>query len=130
MTSQQRTTNDAMLYAFELIRETVSALDVGRVLGLDINGHGRCRCPFHNGADRNMMVYPGNRGYYCFVCHEHGDSIRLAQRLLGDDYTYTDAAKWIDSTFQLNIYEKKTPSIRERIRMANRRARCTGGAAK
>lgn len=125
--NKQHEQDDAILYAFELIRETVSAIDVGRILGLDINGHGRCRCPFHNGVDRNMMVYPGNRGYYCFVCHEHGDSIRLAKQLLGADYTYTDAAKWIDTTFQLGIFEKKTPTIRERIRMANRRARKSGG---
>ena len=112
---------------YDMIRHSVSAVDVGKVLGLDINTKGRCRCPFHNGDDRNMMVYPGGRGFYCFVCHEFGDSIKLAQKLIGNGCTYHDAAVWVDKTFQLNIFENTKPSLRERIRRAELYKRRFGG---
>lgn len=108
--------HEEILQKYSIIRETVSALDVGRMLRLDINSKGRCRCPFHNGADRNMMVYPGNRGFYCFVCHEFGDSIALAKKLLGDDCRYYDAARWIDEQFRLNLFANKQPTARERAK--------------
>ena len=113
---------------FDLIRKSVSAQDVGRALGLDVNRAGRCRCPFHNGADRNMIVYsePG-RGFYCFVCHEGGDCIKLAQKLLGDGFRYSDGARWVDKTFQLNILENKRPSLWERRRRAELYAKRFGG---
>ena len=112
---------------YSIIRETVPAIEVGRVLGLDIDGKGRCRCPFHNGEDRNMKVYNSNRGFYCFVCHEHGDCIALARKLLSDDCRYHEAAKWIDDTFHLNVFEKKNPTVRERG--MNIRARKSGVSA-
>ena len=118
--------NPDLIYKYTLVRETVSAEEVGKVLGLDIDRHGRCRCPFHNGTDRNMKVYTGNRGFYCFVCHKGGDCITLAKELLAEDCTYTDAAKWIDRTFQLNIFENKKPSVHERYRRSNLRTTRTG----
>lgn len=105
---------EALRYKYSIIRESVSAIDVGKALGLDINGKGRCKCPFHNGNDRNMRVYDGNRGYYCFVCHASGDCIALAKQLLSKGCRYNEAAEWIDRTFKLNVFENKTPSIRER----------------
>ena len=119
-----------LLNKYRLIRETVSAIDVGRILGLDINNQGRCRCPFHNGNDRNMRVYPGNRGFYCFVCHESGDCIALAKQLLSGDCSYHDAAKWIDSTFHLNIFENKKPTIRDRMKRARFNKIRAGGISK
>ena len=113
--------NDEILYKYSIIRETVSAVEVGKMLGLDINGKGRCRCPFHNGADRNMMVYPGNRGFYCFVCHESGDCIALAKKLLGDDCRYHEAARWIDDTFRLNLFENRQHTVKERARKLQHR---------
>ena len=112
---------------YAMVRECVSAIDICSVLGLDLDFHGRCRCPFHNGTDRNMKAYPGNRGFYCFVCHEHGDSIRLAQKLIGADCGYHDAAIWIDRTFHLNIFDNQKPTLRERVRQAELRARTHGG---
>lgn len=30
-----------------------------------------------------MCLYPGDRGFYCFSCHAHGDATRLYQQALG-----------------------------------------------
>ena len=115
---------------YRIIRESVSAIDVGRSLGLHINQHGRCRCPFHNGHDENMRVYPGNRGFYCFVCHEGGDCIALAKQLLPDNPNYYEAAKWIDTTFNLNLFSADDrPSIWERNKQMARRFQKRGDSA-
>lgn len=119
-----------LLNKYRIIRETVSSIDIGRMLGLDINNQGRCRCPFHNGEDRNMRVYPGNRGYYCFVCHASGDCISLAKQLLSNGCSYHSAAVWIDCTFHLNVFVNKKPSIRDRMRMAKFKRVRAGGISK
>lgn len=108
---------------YAIIRGSVSAMDVGKMLGLDIDQHGRCRCPFHHGHDRNMRVYPGNRGYYCFVCHAGGDCISLAKELISEDCNYYEAAKWIDTTFGLHLFDEDTPSVKQRSRQMESRAR-------
>ena len=98
----------------EVIRNTVSAIDVGRALGLNLDRHYRCSCPFHKGQDRNMKLYEGNRGFYCFVCHEGGDCIKLVQGVT--DCTYMDAAWWINDEFNLGMRRSTDkPSIRQRM---------------
>lgn len=114
---------ETLFLRYDIIRQAVSCVDVARAVGLQPDAHGRCRCIFHNGQDRNMKVYPGDRGYYCFVCHAHGDCIRLAKQALGEGSTYTQAARWIDDTFGLNVFEKKQPTLRERIRRAEMQKR-------
>ena len=88
-------------YATDLIRRSVSAVDAGRALGLDINHSSRCKCPLHGGADYNMRLYDGDRGYYCFVCHARGDVIGLVEGVLG--CTFTEAVKWLSDAFNLGV---------------------------
>jgi len=87
--------------AAQTIKETVSALDVGQAIGLNVDKHGRCSCPFHNGKDRNMKLFPGNRGFSCFVCHETGDVIKLAQQYYS--LSFRDAISWFNDTFRLGL---------------------------
>lgn len=100
----------------EAIRNSVSAIDVAKALGLNIDRHGRCSCPFHHGTDRNMKCYEGNRGYYCFVCHKGGDCISLVQGVV-PNISYTDAMWWVNDQFQLGYQSRKEkPSIWQRSR--------------
>ena len=102
----------------EAIRNNVSALEVAKALGLNVDRHGRCSCPFHHGTDRNMKVWGANRGYYCFVCHKGGDCISLVQGVV-PECSYLDAMWWVNDTFGLGFrkeYEK--PSFRQRVRRA------------
>lgn len=101
--------------AIDTVKESVTALEAAEALGLEPDRHGRCRCPFHNGNDRNLKLYGGSRGYYCFVCHAHGDVITLAKRCL--DGTFTDALKWLCETFALNV-DIDAPMDAERARKA------------
>lgn len=112
---------DAFRFSCEIIRKSVSALTVGKALGLEPGRDGRCRCPFHNGHDRNMKLYDRDRGFYCFVCHKGGDCIALAKQLIGNNCTYGDAARWIDETFRLGAFQAYRRPY-ERVRRANARA--------
>ena len=61
-----------------------------------------------------MKLYEGNRGFYCFVCHEGGDCIKLVQGVT--DCTYMDAAWWINDEFNLGMKRSTDkPSIRQRM---------------
>lgn len=74
---------DYSAYA-SIIRNRVSADEVARDYGLQVGRDGRCRCVFCDGErDDTLRLYPGDRGYYCFRCHEQGDVISLYQKLTG-----------------------------------------------
>jgi hypothetical protein len=46
---------------------------------LEIGQNGRAKCCFHNGSDFNLGIK--NNFAFCFVCGEHGDSIKIYQTL-------------------------------------------------
>ena len=113
----------------DIIRESVSAIDTAEALGLEPDRQGRCACPFHNGHDRNLRLYPGNRGFYCFVCHEWGDSIKLARKLL-PDFSFNETVQWFNTRFGLGLpIDGARPSVRERRRRAARYAKANSAGA-
>lgn len=107
-------------YTADLIRQSVSAVEAANALGLEINHSGRCKCPLHGGKDYNMRLYDGDRGYFCFVCHQKGDVISLVQGVLG--CTFTEAIKWLSDTFHLNVGVDTAPT-KETLQRAEKRAR-------
>ena len=86
--------------AADTIKNSVSALDVGQMLGLEIR-HGRCQCPIHGGTDFNCVLYKGNRGYYCHVCKSGGDVIRFVQEY--QRLSFPDAVRWFDGAFHMGL---------------------------
>lgn len=106
-------------YAVHAVK-SVSAIEAGKALGLAPDRDGRCPCPFHNGVDNNLKLYDGERGFHCFVCHEHGDVIQLVQKCL--NCTFTDAVKWLSDTFRLGVDIDK-PVDRKTLQAAKKRAR-------
>ena len=83
------------------VQENVSALDVGRALGLEIR-RGRCKCPIHGGHDYNCVLYPGNRGFACHVCKTGGDVIQLVRKII-PGMTFPDALRWFNAMFNLGM---------------------------
>ncbi len=105
--------DDNMQYACNVIRQNISAIEVGRLLGLDPQHDGRCRCFFHGGDHRNLKLYGPGRGYYCFVCHEHGDVIRLVKEY--SHCSFSEAVEWIDAAFHLGLdLDRANPYSRRR----------------
>lgn len=87
--------------AVTVAKQSVSAVEAADALGLSPDRYGRCACPIHGGHDRNMKLYGGARGYYCYVCHSGGDVIDLVQRVNGCGMR--EAVEWLDSTFRLGL---------------------------
>lgn len=111
-------------YIADRIREEVPAIEAARELGLDVDMHGRCACPFHQGRDRNMRIYPGSRGCYCFVCHKSGGTVDLVKQVNGCGFM--DAVRWINDTFRLGL-DLDDKSYKARQRNAARYAKRNGG---
>ena len=84
----------------DMVKENVSALDVGHALGLDIR-KGRCKCPIHNGSDYNCSLSKTKPFYHCFVCGAKGDVIGLVRAIM--DMPFPDAIRWFNSTFNLGM---------------------------
>ena len=118
-------TKDEIGVISETIRNTVSCVDAGQALGIHTDYKGRCRCFFHGGDRNNLKLYGENRGYYCFVCHEHGDVIHLVMGYL--KCSYMDAVRWLDEAFRLGLdaflARERKPSIRSRFKAIERRKR-------
>lgn len=109
--------SDDMKYICDVIREVVSAQDVGRALGLNPGYDGRCKCFFHGGDHRNLKLYGPGRGYYCFVCHEHGDVIRLVMSYSKCDFMA--AVEWLNDTFNLQLNLRRDNPYSRRRRAEN-----------
>ena len=92
------------------ILDSVTAIEVGKALGLNPDRDNRCACPIHNGHDKNFKLY--ERSFYCFVCHAHGDTIRLVRETLNCDCKA--AATWINDTFRLGLDVKSAPTDADR----------------
>src|SRR5262249_28828652 len=50
-------------------------------------------CPFHQDSNPSFCVTPGNRGWTCFGCGEHGDAAKLVMKLRG--VTFPEAIRWL-----------------------------------
>lgn len=86
--------------AAQTIKDTISAQDVGHAIGLEIR-NGRCKCPIHNGGDYNCVLYKGNRGWYCHVCHAGGDVLSFVQQYY--KMSFKDSMAWFSATFHMGL---------------------------
>lgn len=87
--------------AIDTIKQTVSAIDAARALGIKVDRTGKCCCIFHADKHPSMKLYDGNRGFYCFVCHKGGSVIDIVQQANG--CTFRTAMEWLDSAFHLGL---------------------------
>lgn len=51
----------------------------------------RTLCPYHNEQTPSFYLYLTTNTFHCFGCQEHGDVIKLVQRLQG--FTFVDAVR-------------------------------------
>lgn len=107
--------------ACAMIKQSVSAAQAADALGLAPDRYGRCRCPVHNGQDRNLKVYSGQKGYYCYVCHSGGDVIDLVQN--ANRCSLKEAVDWLDSAFRLGLEQDDRQAMEAARRAAERRKR-------
>lgn len=84
-----------------VVRQSVSALTVGTDLGLAPNRDGKCLCIFHQDRHPSLKLYNGNRGYYCFVCHAHGDVIDMTAEVM--HLTKGETLRWLNEQYGLGL---------------------------
>ena len=68
----------------------------------------RIHCPFHDDRAPSLQLYPGTRGWWCFVCNEGGSVIDFVARLY--HLTVLEAAKRLDADFHLGLMGGLSPS--------------------
>ena len=87
--------------AIDTIKNSISAIDVANAMGWEVK-HGRCKCPIHGGTDYNCRLYPGNRGYMCWVCKSSGDVISLVRNYYRD-MRFPELISWFNGTFHMGL---------------------------
>lgn len=98
----------------EIIKSKVSVPSVvSRYLPTVKIVHNRIPCPIHNGTDRNLLIHPDH--FYCFVCNEGGDVIRLVRHIFGCDFR--TALERINTDFCVGLPLGTKPSDAERAEM-------------
>ena len=105
--------HDYVNYA-EIIKQKVSVPSVvSRYLSTVKVVHNRIPCPIHNGTDRNLLLHQDH--FYCFVCGEGGDVIRLVRHIFG--CSFMDALNRINTDFCVGLPLGTKPSDAERAEM-------------
>lgn len=90
--------------------------------GFRVNRQGRMPCPFHNGRDPNFRVYPGSRGYHCFVCGETGSVIDFVAKLFR--LTPRQAALRLNEDFRLGLSGEMSREDAEQWRRERAESAC------
>ena len=97
----------------ELIKNSVSAIDLCGARGIRLNRAGFARCPFHSEKTASFKAYPGSRGYHCFGCGKSGDVIKLVMDL--DGVTFQSACERLNDDFKLGLPLGREISAQEKI---------------
>ena len=83
------------------IKESVSALQAAEMLGLKPDKAGRCCCLWHADKHPSMKLYDGDRGCYCFSCHNGGSVIDMVQQ--ANSCSFWEAVEWLNRAFHLGL---------------------------
>lgn len=76
------------------VKESTNLIDVIRAYGVEVKKKGNrywACCPFHNEKNPSFSVSPEDGFYYCFGCHESGDSIKFIEKM--DQIPFPDAVE-------------------------------------
>ena len=76
------------------VKDSTNLIDVIRAYGIDVKKKGSkywACCPFHHEKTPSFAISPEDGFYYCFGCHESGDSIKFIEKM--DQITFPDAVE-------------------------------------
>lgn len=100
------------------IRRSVDVSVLFSNYGISVNSKNQARCPFHGqGNERtpSLKVYHQTNSWYCFGCGAGGSAIDFVMTYHG--LSPIDAAKELDSIYQLSLFHDKPLSEVERERL-------------
>ena len=97
----------------EIIKQSVSMIDVLNFYGLRPNRRGFIPCPFHREKTASFKAYPKDKGFYCFGCGESGDVIDFVVKYF--NLNFIEALKKLNDDFNLGLdININTPIARTR----------------
>lgn len=94
------------------IKERLTTLQVVEHYGFTPDYRGFICCPFHEEKSPSMKVYDGDKGFYCFGCHESGDLLSFVQKYFGLDFKGTIAK--LNDDFYLGLPISGGMSLRQK----------------
>lgn len=89
----------------ETVRQSVTAIDAAQALGLTVDRGNRCHCLWHSDRHPSMKLYEGNRGCWCFVCHNGGSVIDMVMQ--AHHSTLPEAVSWLNDAFHLGMHVER-----------------------
>lgn len=66
---------------YQEIKRRVTTEQAAIRYGYNPDSRHRILCPFHDDHKPSLMLYPGDRGWYCFVCGIGGDVVGFVSKL-------------------------------------------------
>lgn len=93
---------------YQEIKHRVSTEQAAIKYGYDPDSRHRILCPFHDDHKPSLMLYPGDRGWYCFVCGIGGDVVGFVSKLF--HLSPHEAAKKLNDDFCLGMTDGPAPS--------------------
>lgn len=104
-----------MKYVFASIRDSIPAIEVAKMYGMEFDASGkRARCVFHSPDRHPSLSFHKNR-FRCWSCGAHGSCIDLAMQLWG--MSAYEAACRLDADFHLGLHKNHRLSSAERRSM-------------
>ena len=107
----------------QTIKQSVTATQAAQALGIKVDRNGRCCCLWHEDKHPSMKLYEGDRGCYCFSCHQSGSVIDMVQQ--ANSCSFWQAVEWLNSAFHLGLPLDRPldKNAAEAARMAKERKR-------
>ena len=103
---------------YQRIRDEVPMERLCSLIGIPVK-HGFAVCPLHPDSNASMRVYPGDKGFYCFGCHQGGDVIDFLALITKQ--SRPDAARQLMQTFC--IPESRAATSRRESILSRQKAR-------
>lgn len=75
--------------------QSVSILSIAEWLGLQVNKHKKCICPFHADKMPSLKLWPSINAWKCYGCDQKGTNIDLVMKKEG--LKFDEACQWIAS---------------------------------
>ena len=105
------------------VKQRVSALEMGRRMGLAPDRQGYCKCPFHSEKTGSLRLYAGDKGWWCYGCHQGGSVLDLVMKYY--DLSLAQALIRIDTEMGLGLLltEEENPQEKEKARQITEKQR-------
>ena len=87
----------------EEIKSRLTMREVAEMYGFKVGRLNKICCPFHSDKRPSLFLYPGKRGWFCFVCNTGGSVIDFVMRLFA--LNFLDACRKLNEDFHLGIPE-------------------------